>query len=234
MTHRVLIVEGETSTARQVQTSLFSRGYLVATEATGAGGLLRAEREPFGLVILDQKLPDISGFELCRRLRDQRKQLPIIMLTAHASEADWVRGLEAGVNDYVSKPLNTMELTARVKTTMRRFEQACGAGDDIIQLGDFRIDVGRHQVSVNGKRVELTAKEFCLLAFLARNPARVFSRVQLIDNIWGLAYDGSDHTVHSLVNRLRQKIETDPAHPKHICTVRNVGYQFRPHASIGQ
>ena len=234
MTHRVLVVEGEANTTRLVQTSLFSRGYLVATEITGAGGLRRAEREPFSLVILDQKLPDISGFELSRRLRDQRKQLPIIMLTTYASEADWVRGLEAGVDDYVSKPFNILELTARVKTTMRRFEQARGTVDEIIHLGDFRIDVGRHQVFINGKQVDLTAKEFCLLAFLARNPTRIFSRTQLIDSIWGLAYDGSDHTVHSLVNRLRRKIETDPAHPKHICTVRNVGYQFQPHVNLGQ
>lgn len=234
MLRRILIVEDELDIARLVEMYLLDLGYSVTIEATGSGGLKRAESETFSLIILDRKLPGFSGLDICRRLRNAQNTVPILMLTAHASEADRIRGLEEGADDYVIKPFSIMELIARVKTVLRRYDVAgTVAHRDVIQLKDISIDLMRHQVAVDGKRVELTAKEFSLLTFFAKNPGRIFSRAQLMDKVWGFGYDGFDHTVHSHINRLRTKIEADPAKPKRILTVRNVGYKFHDQAVLG-
>jgi DNA-binding response OmpR family regulator len=234
MLRRILIVEDELDIARLVEMYLLDLGYSVTIETTGSGGLKRAESETFSLIILDRKLPGFSGLDICRRLRNAQNTVPILMLTAHASEADRIRGLEEGADDYVIKPFSIMELVARVKTVLRRYDVAGAAAHrDVIQLKDLSIDLMRHQVAVDGKRVELTAKEFSLLTFFAKNPGRIFSRAQLMDKVWGFGYDGYDHTVHSHINRLRTKIEADPAKPQRILTVRNVGYKFHDQAVMG-
>lgn len=234
MLRRILIVEDEADIAHLVEMHLLNHGYSVTIEATETGGISRAESEDFCLVILDQKLLGMSGLDLCRRLRNKQNHMPIMMLSTRASEADRIQGLEAGADDYITKPFNVMELVARVKTILRRFEHAATpAHHEVIQHNDLHIDLGRHQVAIDGKRVELTAKEFHLLTFLAQNPGRVFSRAQLVDSVWGFSYNGYDHTVHSHINRLRTKIEANPAKPRRILTVRNVGYKFHAQAELG-
>lgn len=233
MLRRILIVEGEADTAHPIEMHLLDLGYSVTIEVTGTAGLLRAENESFSLVMLDQKLPGISGLDICRRLRNRRNPVPIIMLTTRANEASRIHGLEAGADDYVTKPFSVIEMIARVKTLIWRFERTVTmANHDVIQLRDLLIDLGRHEVAVNGKRVELTAKEFGLLTFFAKNPGRIFTRVQLVDRVWGCEYDGRDHTVHSHINRLRTKIEVNPAKPQRILTVRNVGYKLHDQAAL--
>jgi DNA-binding response OmpR family regulator len=196
----------------------------------GIVGLAEAEAKPYDLVILDIKLPGIDGLEVCRRLRARGRYTPILMLTSKSSELDRVLGLEMGADDYLTKPFSVMELTARVKALFRRVEML-GKKDEgtqakVIQLQDLTIDIERHAVVVRGSAVELTAREFELLVHFARHPGRVYSRDQLLDQVWGYQHSGYDHTVNSHINRLRSKIERDPQNPEYIHTVWGVGYKF--------
>src|SRR6185436_11518459 len=230
MTHKVLVIEDELDIAKLVQLHLQDLPCEVSLAFDGIVGLAEAEAKPYDLVILDIKLPGIDGLEVCRRLRARGRYTPILMLTSKSSELDRVLGLEMGADDYLTKPFSVMELTARVKALFRRVEMLGkkeeGAEAKLFQVRDLTIDIDRHAVAVRGSPVELTAREFDLLAYFARHPGRVYSREQLLDQVWGYQHSGYDHTVNSHINRLRSKIERDPQNPEYIHTVWGVGYKF--------
>lgn len=182
------------------------------------------------LIILDIMLPGLDGLEVCRRLRGASNHTPVLMLTARTTELDRVLGLELGADDYLTKPFSIMELLARVKAIIRRAgladTQRPDNGQDIIRINGLLIDPARRAVSVDDSAVELTAREFDLLHYFASHPGQVFSRQQLLNSVWGYGHDGYEHTVNSHINRLRKKIERDPADACYILTVWGVGYKF--------
>lgn len=229
---RILIAEDEADIAQLIELHLRDAGMNVVHRAAGDESLELAMQESFDLLILDLRLPGLSGLEVCRRLRLAGKELPILMLTAKSSELDRVLGLELGADDYVSKPFSPLELTARVKAILRRVSalQRINASNSVEQLscGEFTIDSRTRTVAKNGNKIELTAKEFELLHHFAKSPDRVFSRSDLLNEVWGYGHDGYEHTVNSHINRLRSKIEIDPASPQKILTVWGVGYKFTP------
>jgi DNA-binding response OmpR family regulator len=230
MTHKVLVIEDELDIAKLVQLHVQDLPCEVNLAFDGIVGLAEAEAKPYDLIILDIKLPGIDGLEVCRRLRARGRYTPILMLTSKSSELDRVLGLEMGADDYLTKPFSVMELTARVKALFRRVEMLGkkeeGAEAKAFQVRDLTIDIDRHAVAVRGSPVELTAREFDLLVYFARHPGRVYSREQLLDQVWGYQHSGYDHTVNSHINRLRSKIERDPQNPEYILTVWGVGYKF--------
>jgi len=240
MQRKVLIVDNDRDMTHLVEMYLLDLGYQVDIEAAGTSGLQRVENEAYDLIVVEQNLPGINGLDICRRLRARQNKAPILILTALVGERERVCCLEAGADDFVVKPFSILELVARINailrcatdTPLRRATDMPPVnGKDLIRHDDLEIDLQRHQVAIGGKRVDLTAKEFSLLRCLATNPGRVYSRTQLVDLVWGNAYDGFDHTVHSHINRLRTKIETNPAKPMRILTIRNVGYKFHEKAS---
>jgi DNA-binding response OmpR family regulator len=180
------------------------------------------------VVVLDLMLPGLEGLELCRRLRARPDYVPILMLTAKSSEADRVVGLELGADDYVTKPFSLPELVARVKALIRRADALAARPEGVgrIEIGGLVIDVGARRASVDGRAADLTAKEFDLLLQFARHPGRVYTRDQLLDQVWGAAHQAYPHTVNSHINRLRTKIERDPSRPRYVQTVWGVGYRF--------
>jgi DNA-binding response OmpR family regulator len=201
----------------------------VRQAADGRAALSYALSEPFQLIVLDLILPGVGGLEVCRALRVRGVQTPILMLTAKASEADRVTGLDEGADDYMGKPFTIRELLAHVRAIFRRIEtvRAQSATDTAtIRAGGVTLDLDKRTVHIEDRSVELTAKEFDLLALLARHPGRVYSRAQLLDLIWGYRHDGSGHTVNSHINRLRGKIEVGLRNPRYVQTVRGVGYRF--------
>jgi DNA-binding response OmpR family regulator len=228
ITSRILVVEDDPTVAEVVARYLIREGYVVDIESDGAKGLMRALADLPDLVVLDLMLPSLSGLEVCRRLRDAAP-VPVIMLTARGGEVDRVTGLEIGADDYVAKPFSPRELTARVKAVLRRANGASAdrTGPSRLCAGDLELDVTTHEVRLRGSVVELTAKEFELLANLMRHPRRAFRREELLQRVWGFDYgDTSTVTVH--VSRLREKIEADPGAPRYVRTVRGVGYRFEP------
>jgi DNA-binding response OmpR family regulator len=233
MTRRVLVVEDDPDIGRLVTLQLAELDCESRLIADGVSALAEAEAGNYDLVILDLMLPRMDGLQICRRLRSQTRYTPILMLTAKSSELDRVLGLELGADDYLTKPFSMLELAARVKAVFRRAEhsQAAAAAQTaasapVIEAGGLHIDVQRHEVVLDGKPVELTAKEFELLVYFARSPGRVFTRAQLLDQVWGYSHSGYEHTVNSHINRLRNKIERDPGNPDFIQTVWGVGYKF--------
>ncbi len=233
MTRRVLVVEDDPDIGRLVALQLAELDCESRLIADGVSGLAEAESGRYDLVILDLMLPRMDGLQICRRLRAGEQQTPILMLTAKSSELDRVLGLELGADDYLTKPFSMLELAARVKGIFRRGDRAQAAAAaaaapavQLIEAEGLRIDLQRHEVLVGGKPVELTAKEFELLAYFARAPGRVFTRAQLLDQVWGYSHSGYEHTVNSHINRLRNKIERDPANPDYVQTVWGVGYKF--------
>jgi DNA-binding response OmpR family regulator len=231
MQRRVLIVEDEPDIARLVREHLADVGCdaVVATDAAGARASFAAGQ--FDLVVLDRMLPDGDGLVLCGEFRRAAATLPILMLTAKSTELDRVVGLEVGADDYLVKPFGVAELQARVKALLRRVEALREAAvappaEERLECGGLVIDVARRSVRVAGAPVELTAREFDLLLFFARHPGRVFSRMQLLDKVWGYNHEGYEHTVNSHINRLRAKIEPEPARPRYVLTVWGVGYKF--------
>jgi len=230
MGRKVLIVEDEPDIARLVQGHLREHGFEadIAATATTAWRLFKEGGYP--LVVLDLMLPDGDGLDLCRRMRGAAEYVAILMLTAKSTELDRVLGLEVGADDYLTKPFSLPELRARIKALFRRMEalreKPSLVEEEIIERDALRIDVTRHEVRIDGKPVELTAREFDLLLFFARHPGRVFSRIQLLDQVWGYNHDGYEHTVNSHINRLRGKIEENPAEPRYVLTVWGVGYKF--------
>jgi DNA-binding response OmpR family regulator len=231
MRRRALIVEDEPDIARLVQTHLGDIGCDADIAGNGAAALRLMQKNDYQLVILDLMLPDTDGLSLCRDFREGGDYVPILMLTAKSTELDRVLGLEVGADDYLTKPFSVPELLARIKALFRRVEVLSKQGAnqhsaENISCGGLHIDVEKRQVRLDGGEVELTAREFELLLFFARHPGRVFSRIQLLDKVWGYNHDGYEHTVNSHINRLRGKIEKDPSNPAYILTVWGVGYKF--------
>jgi two-component system, OmpR family, response regulator RegX3 len=221
---RVLIVEDEESYREALSYMLSKEGFEVVEAPDGATGLAEFDRRGADLVLLDLMMPGMSGTEVCRQLRI-RGPVPVIMLTARDSEVDKVVGLELGADDYVTKPFSHRELVARMRAVLRRGQDA-ELMPDVIEAAGVRMDVERHEVSVNGERIKLALKEFELLEILLRNAGRVMTRGQLIDRIWGADYVGDTKTLDVHIKRLRAKIEPDPADPRYLITVRGLGYKF--------
>jgi len=228
VTH-VLIVEDEESLADPLAFLLRKEGFEATVVNDGSAALGTFDRVSPDIVLLDLMLPGMSGTEICKSLRT-RSSVPVIMVTARDSEIDKVVGLELGADDYVTKPYSARELIARIRAVLRRGGDA--ADDDlaigILEAGPVRMDVERHIVAVNGQQITLPLKEFDLLEYLLRNSGRVLTRGQLIDRVWGADYVGDTKTLDVHVKRLRSKIEPDPANPKHLVTVRGLGYKLEP------
>ena len=222
---RILVVEDEESYSDPLSYLLRREGYDVVVAATGPAALAQFDSNGADLVLLDIMLPGLSGVDVCRRLR-QRSSVPVIMLTAKDSEIDKVVGLEIGADDYVTKPYSSRELLARVKALLRRLAEPEELLSPTLEAGPVRMDVERHTVTVGGVSTPLPLKEFELLEMLLRNAGRVLTRIQLMDRVWGSDYVGDTKTLDVHIKRLRAKIEPDPANPRHIVTVRGLGYKF--------
>jgi two-component system response regulator RegX3 len=222
---RILVVEDEESYSDPLSYLLRREGYEVAVADTGPSALAQFDKNGADLVLLDLMLPGLSGVDVCRQLR-QRSSVPVIMLTAKDSEIDKVVGLELGADDYVTKPYSSRELLARIKAVLRRLSEPEELVPPTLESGPVRMDVERHTVTVSGVATPLPLKEFELLEMLLRNAGRVLTRMQLIDRVWGSDYVGDTKTLDVHVKRLRAKIEPDPANPRHILTVRGLGYKF--------
>ena len=226
---RILVVEDDPTVSEVVTRYLEREGFVVEVAFDGAVGLERALADPPELVVLDLMIPSLDGFEVCRRLR-AAAPVPVIMLTARGEEADRIVGLELGADDYVSKPFSPRELTARIKAVLRRANGGVSTSRDeptALRAGAIEVDTVAHEARLDGALVALTSREFDLLVHLMRNPRRAFRREQLLEQVWGFAYgDTSTVTVH--VRRLREKVEANPAEPRHVCTVWGVGYRFEP------
>jgi len=235
--HKVLIIEDNPEIAALIRLHLQDIHCEADIAGDGAKGLEHASQGQYDLVILDLMLPVIDGLEVCKQLRRRPDYLPIIMLTSKSSELDRVIGLEVGADDYITKPFSLPELVARVKAQFRRLgamrQTTEPAPTEQLTFVGLIIDVQQHRVTLDGKPVELTAKEFALLLHFARNPGRVFSRMQLLEQVWNYHYEGYEHTVNSHINRLRNKIEADPANPLYILTVWGVGYRFNDRLNVG-
>lgn len=223
----ILVVEDENTLREALAYLLKKEGYQVTEAADGEIALSKFESSDIDLIILDLMLPGISGTEVCKRIR-KVSNVPIIMLTAKDAEIDKVVGLEIGADDYITKPYSTSELLARMKAVLRRQGPAVlsVSGEGILKAGPVEIDHDKHQVSIRGERVSMPLKEYDLLELLIENKNRVLTRWQIIDAVWGSNYFGDTKTLDVHIKRLRNKIETDPAKPKHLVTVRGVGYKF--------
>lgn len=232
MARKILIVEDDQDINHLLAINLRTAGYEIESTENGAQGLKKAQIGGFDLIILDLMLPDLDGLDICRRLRSEENLSPILMLTAKDSEVDRVLGLEMGADDYLTKPFSIRELQARVKAQLRRTDRMRHADTPVKEILCFRelsICPTKRQVMLGEKFIELTSTEFDLLLYLARHPGRVFSRSQLLDQIWGYQHSGYEHTVNSHINRLRTKIEKDPSKPEFVLTVWGVGYKFNDH-----
>jgi DNA-binding response OmpR family regulator len=231
-TRRILVVEDDADIARLLALHLRDLGHEVDVVGNGLQGLERARSGRYELVILDLMLPQLDGIELCKRLRGAGQDTLVLMLTAKTAELDRVLGLELGADDYLTKPFSIHELLARVKALFRRASMRAAGEDaakpDVIEIQGLRIDRTTRSVSRGGESIELTAREFDLLFHFARHRGRVFTRRQLLDQVWGLGHESYEHTVNSHINRLRAKVEPDPANPSYVLTVRGVGYKFAP------
>jgi DNA-binding response OmpR family regulator len=222
---RVLVVDDDPTVSDVVRRYLERAGLVVTLAADGPAALRAFDAERPDLVVLDLMLPGIDGLEVCRRIRAQAADLPIVMLTARGEEADRVLGLELGADDYVTKPFSPRELVLRVQSVLRRAAQAAPAPPEVLVDGDLVVDAGRREARLGGAVLALTVREFDLLAFLMRHPGRAFKRSELLESVWGWTFgDQSTVTVH--MRRLREKVERDPARPRRITTVWGVGYRY--------
>ena len=226
---KILIIEDEPSISDIIKFNLVKEGYVTEQAFDGRDGLDKALSCGCDLILLDVMLPLMDGFEVCRKVRE-KSNVPILMLTAKEEEVDKVLGLELGADDYITKPFGMRELIARIKANIRRSDQMTSnteAQPDVKTYGNLEIDLNRFEVRKNGARLELTLREFELLRYLAEREERVFSREQLLEEVWGYEYYGDIRTVDVTVRRLREKLEDDPADPKFIMTRRGIGYFFR-------
>lgn len=231
MSGKILIIEDNQDLAQLIQSHLEDLAFEADHAQRGDTGRRMLQRKDYDLVVLDLMLPGMDGLELCRFIRASLPGAGILMLTAKTSELDRVLGLELGADDYVTKPFSMPELMARIKAILRRMERSESGPKEAgtekrIATGDLVIDPPKRRVTVKNRVIELTPKEYDLLWFFAKNPGIVFTRSQLLSKVWGYGYDGYEHTVNSHINRLRAKIEANPAEPRYISTVWGVGYQF--------
>ena len=226
--NHILVIEDDSAVAHSLMEGIGREGYDVHWEATGAGGVAYARDRAPHLVILDVRLPDGSGFDFCRQMRSLGLRQPILMLTVQADEVDKVLGLEAGADDYLTKPYRLRELVARIRSLMRRaYGELSSAQSDILYVADLVIDRTRGSVSRGRERLNLTPIELRLLVFLAQHPGQVFSRGQLIENVWGFGADMYDEkSVNVYIRRLREKIEREPSDPLIVLTVTGLGYRL--------
>jgi len=231
-TKSILVIEDDEDIARLIQMHLTDCGFTVKVARDGIRAEELANEESFSLITLDLSLPGIDGIELCRRIRRRSRYIPILMLSARSGELDRVLGLELGADDYLTKPFSVRELQARVKAICRRGDalaaQSNGAAPSTIRVGSLVIDTERRAVTIADKPVQLRAKEFALLREFASHPGKVYSRTALLEAVWKYGHEGYRHTVNTHINRLRMKIEKDPARPSLIRTVHGVGYQLVP------
>ena len=226
---KILVIEDDFDIAQLIKIHLSELCQHVELVHDGEQGLKLATAKNWHAIILDLKLPSMDGLEVCRRIRSQSNYVPILMLTAKSTELDRVLGLELGADDYLSKPFSVIELAARVKALMRRFDASQGYQNvhtPALNFNGLEIHADQRAVKVDGEEISLTAKEFDLLHFFASHPDKVFNRSQLLDHVWGYGHEGYEHTVNSHMNRLRTKIESDSHNPKFIKTIWGVGYKF--------
>jgi DNA-binding response OmpR family regulator len=230
MEQRILVIEDQRDIAELVRMHIRDLGHQVEIAGDGDEGLRMARAQSYALIVLDVMLPGRDGLDLARQLRMDRDPVPILMLTARSGEIDRVLGLELGADDYLTKPFSIPELQARIKAMLRRSELSRRSGpaqnERITVDSSLVIDTASREVRIDGAEASLTSKEFDLLLHFARNPGRVFSRMQLLDAVWGTTFEGYEHNVNTHINRLRAKIERDPAAPRYVLTVRGAGYRF--------
>ena len=240
MNEHLLLVEDDDAIASALRLHLEEAGYRLHREACGLQAMAAIDRQHWDLVLLDLMLPGADGWDVCRHLRARHADVPVIMLSARSAEAHRVLGLELGADDYLAKPFSMLELVARVRALLRRMEQmrAPPTATASMRFGPFRLDAVRRELVRQSQLQDehsgagapqvlpLTLREFDLLSFLVRHPGQTFSRSELLQRVWGAAFDGYEHTVNSHINRLRTKIEDDPREPKRVVTVWGVGYRF--------
>jgi two-component system alkaline phosphatase synthesis response regulator PhoP len=233
----ILIIEDDPEIAAVVRMNIQDMGLTAEHAADGREGLQKALTGAYSLVILDLMLPGIDGLAVCTGIREKDPRIPILMLTARAEEVDRVVGLEIGADDYLTKPFSVRELQARIRALLRRVRagavpavSAPAAGGAPagapVEIGGLAVDFEKRRVTLEDAVVELTVKEFDLLGLFVRNPGRAYSRGEILDLVWGYQFEGYEHTVNTHINRLRNKIEADPAHPRYLKTVWGVGYRF--------
>jgi len=230
---RVLLVEDDADIAEIVALHLRDEGYAVVHATDGPAGLRLLEQHAWDALVLDLMLPGLDGLEICRRARSMERYTPIIITSARGSETHRVLGLEIGADDYLAKPFSVLELVARVRALLRRIDAVARtpAAAGIVRVGELAISALEREVKLAGELVELTPREFDLLLFFASNPGKVFSRSELLDRVWGHRHSGYEHTVNTHINRIRAKIEVDPANPRRILTVWGRGYKLSPEES---
>lgn len=231
MTRTVLIIEDNPGIGELVRMQVTDLGMAAILVDRGDEGLARFRKGGIDLVILDLMLPGMDGLAVCREIRSSPGYVPVLMLTAKSTELDRVLGLEMGADDYLTKPFSVAELAARIKALFRRVDalsaqQSTPPEAELLEVDGLRVDPVRRRVFVDDREVELTAREFDLLWHFACHRGRVFSRAQLLDSVWGYNHEGYEHTVNTHINRLRNKIEADPANPRYVQTVWGVGYRF--------
>jgi two-component system, OmpR family, response regulator RegX3 len=228
VSERILVVDDEPAIVDAVSYALEGEGYEVTSRLDGEEALTAALEEPFDLVVLDLMLPKLSGTEVCRRLRAE-SDIPIVMLTAKDAEVDRVLGLEIGADDYVTKPFSVAELVSRIRALLRRRElDRAGRGFAFKRVGSLTLDLTRHKVSLDGGEIQLTPSEFRLLALLAEEPERVYSRREIMQHLWESSYVGDERACDIHISNLRRKLERVPDEPERILTVRGVGYTLVP------
>lgn len=223
----ILVIEDDLKILRGLEMNLKFEGYEVQTATEGYEGLKKALEEPIHLLLLDLMLPGLSGYDICRKVREQKPDLPIIMLTAKGQEIDKVAGLDLGADDYVTKPFGVSELMARIRALLRRSEPK-GRELERYSFGNVTLDFRKYQTEINGKEVELSAKEYDVLRYLIDRAGEAVHRHDLLDKVWGYEAMPTTRTVDNFILDLRKKLEEDPAHPEHILSVRGVGYKFVP------
>jgi DNA-binding response OmpR family regulator len=234
LSNPVLLIEDDVHIAQLITFELRDVGCGVDWLSDAASGLKRLAEGPVSLVILDLNLPDLDGLQVCEQMRARDRITPILMLTARATRQDVVRGLEMGADDYLTKPFDTLELIARVRALLRRADvNRKQTPTDLLAKpicrGALLLDAGNREAQINGRSLELTAKEFDLLLVFAKHPGRPFTRDELLARVWGDGFEGYEHTVNTHINRLRRKVERDPKRPMMIETVWGIGYRFAAH-----
>lgn len=227
--HSILVVEDNKDLLKLLNINLSDQGYTVYTADNGISGIDMFHSKKPDLVVLDVMLPRLDGFEVCKKIRNDDKSVPILMLTAKAEEVDKVLGLELGADDYMTKPFSIREFLARIKAMFRRVdlsETEQENGQTPLEFDELRLDPVKRKVTLYSESIELTSKEYDLLLLFFKNPGKAYSREELLNTVWGYSYEGYSHTVNSHINRLRSKIEDDPSEPHYIRTVWGVGYRF--------
>jgi DNA-binding response OmpR family regulator len=230
MNKQLLLVEDDDAIAGAIRLHVEQAGFKMHRESDGRLGIAAIDRQPWDLVLLDLMLPSVDGWDVCKHLRASRPQTPVIMLSARASETYRILGLELGADDYLAKPFSMFELIARIRAVLRRLAVSNDAGTTpkVLRHGLLLLKVERRELWRNDKLITLTQREFDLLHFFIRHPGQTFTRSQLLENVWGTAFDGFEHTVNSHINRLRSKIETDVKEPTALVTVWGQGYRLEP------